>query len=442
MEKEDKKRFPNKITFVFILFFLIAITFALLSKEVYEEDSVTHFLLAKYALRHPWAFIDIWARPIPTLFHSLPSQIGIGASRIIQIFITLLTGLFVLKLGRIIKLKYYDQLLILFFFQPFLFLTSYNILTEPFFALVIAIFLYLFYKGKLIPSLVALSFLPLSRPEGYLLFPLVLIYLFSKRDFKFYHLALILIGSILWYSAGLVIFSNFLWFTHYFPWQGRPGYYGFGGPFDYLSTFPLAISFITLPFFIFGFLATLNRRFWLFPAIFLLYLSFFSLIWYKGLLRAMLCPRYFAILAPIIAIILAKGMEVIPEKVGRAILLCYIIISLIIVHCFFPFETYPDHQTIKEVFCWHKENVAKDAKIICAFPYFFHIADKDPYDFKKYPAVKMESLKQLKAGDIVIWDSNFMAKEIPLDSLRKKNFEEISDFRNRNGFVVKILKKI
>ncbi|MEO0226785.1 MAG: hypothetical protein ABIL70_01885 [candidate division WOR-3 bacterium] len=432
---------PPKIIAVFIFFALTAMIFALLSKEVYEEDSITHFLLAKYSFKHPWAFVDIWARPLPTLFHSLPSQFGVMASKIMQILITFLSGLFLLRLGRIIELKYYDQLLVFFFFQPFLFLTSYNILTEPFFALILAIFLYLLYKGKNTLSLLILSFLPLSRPEGYLIFPVVLIYLIIKKIFKLYHPIIMLTGSILWYLGGVLIFSNFRWFILYFPWRGNPGYYGFGGPFDYLTVFPLAISFITLPFLLVGFWKTLNRRFWLIPVAFIIYLSFFSYIWYKGLLRAMLCPRYFAILSPLIAIMLVKGMEVIPEKIGRIILLCYIIISLYIVHIFFPFKTYPDHQTIKEVFYWYEENVNKDAKIICSFPYFYYIARKDPYDFERHPAAKIENVLQLNNDDIVIWDNNFMVRELPIDSLKKSGFEEIKVFKNENNFIVKILKK-
>ena len=68
--------------FVIAALFLYWVLYALKSSELYSDDDVSHFLMARYAPWHPKLFLDIWGRPLFTLLYCPGSQLGLTGARL------------------------------------------------------------------------------------------------------------------------------------------------------------------------------------------------------------------------------------------------------------------------------------------------------------------------------------------------------------------------
>ena len=101
----------------------------------------------------------------------------------------------------------------IFFLQPVLFQLSFDTLTEPVFGAVLIFALRLLHQGKKTAGLIALSFLPLARPEGGL--ALIAAAIWSRKDWK--KIPFLAIGPVTWWLAALVITGDPLHILHDWP---------------------------------------------------------------------------------------------------------------------------------------------------------------------------------------------------------------------------------
>lgn len=439
-QKSNSKTDYIILSILLIVCLIILLIIGLYYKELYQEDSYAHYLLAKYAWKHHRLFIDIWARPIPTIFLSLTAPFGITQTKILTIIISLLCGFFTYKTAQTFKLKYSEFVIPFLIFQPYFLLLSVNPLTEIFFASVLIISLFLLLRKKYLASSIICSLLPLVRPEGFFFLPLWLTILIILRKWRL--LPVLGLGTIIWYILGLIQSSDILWFYHNFPWLGKQGFYGSGGVLNYINLFPKITGFL-LPFSLIGFIYLIIRKKFLLIVIFLYFFILHILLWKYGLFKSSGYARYFVCMAPIIAIIGLCGYNFLASlfKIKKSLIILSIfsivfaLLSVSSIYKIQPSKLNSDHLTINNAFRYYK-NLNSDAPVSCAYPYFFYIAGFDRFDFEHYPYPNLDSIKKFNNNLVIIWDSNYMAKQynISSDTLSKLNYIKLMSFKSENGY--------
>jgi hypothetical protein len=439
-QKSNSK--TDYITLSVLLFvcLIILLIIGLYYKELYQEDSYAHYLLAKYAWKHLRLFIDIWARPIPTVFLSFTAPFGIIPTKILTIIVSLVCGFFTYKTAQTCKLKYPEFVIPFLIFQPYFLLLSVNPLTEIFFATILIISLFLLLRNNYFASSIICSVLPLVRPEGFffLLFWLTILIVLKKWRL----LPVLGFGTIVWYILGFIQSSDIFWFYHNFPWLGKQGFYGSGDIFNYFHLMP-KITGILLPFFLIGFLYLIIRKKLLVIGIFLYFFILHILLWKYGLFKSSGYARYFVCMAPIIAIIGLYGYNFLDYlfKIKKSLIILsvfsivFALLSVSSIYEIQPSKLNSDHLIVNDAYQYYK-NLNSDAPVCCAYPYFFYIAGFDRFDFRHYPYPSLDSIKKHNNNLVIIWDSNFMAKQynISSDTLSKLNYIKLISFKSENGY--------
>jgi hypothetical protein len=438
-QKSNRK--TDYITFSVILFIclIILVIIGLHYKELYQEDSYAHYLLAKYAWKHYRLFIDIWARPIPTIILSLTAPFGIIPVKILTIIISLLCGFLTYKTAKTIKLKYAEFVFPFLIFQPYFLLLSVNPLTEIFFATMLVVSLLLFLRKNYLASTIICSLLPLVRPEGFFFLFLWLIILIIIKKWRL--LPYLGLGTIIWYILGLIQSSDTLWFYYNFPWLGKQGFYGSGGILNYVNLFP-KITGSLLPFFLIGFIYLIIRKQFFLIVIFIYFFVLHILLWKYGLFKSSGYARYFVCMTPIIAIVGLYGYNFLASlfKIKKSLIILsvfsivFALLSISSIYKIQPSKLNSDHLIINDAYRYYK-NLNSDAPVSCAYPYFFYIAGFDRFDFNHYPYPSLDSIEKHDSS-IIIWDSNYMAKQynISFDTLSKLNYKKLAAFKSEDAY--------
>jgi hypothetical protein len=303
--------------------------FSFLAIDLYQEDEVGHYLIAKYSWQHPLLFLDIWGRPLVTLLFSIPAQVSLGLTRFLSSLISLIVVYLTVYLAQIVLKKNEVKFVITFLiFQPFYFLLSFGILTELIFSLVFILWLIFVYKKRYTLATLFIALTPLARPEGFFFIILwAFIILFNSNLLVRVRIFLIVMSGIvviLWNIAGFLVSSDLLWLLHSFPWGGQQTYYGSGSPFYYILLLPIITGIGTFPFFVYGLFHMIRSNKFLLPGIFFFFLSLHTVLWTFGLFSSAGFLRYFVSISPVIAIIGVVGykgiIDIINSKAENATL--------------------------------------------------------------------------------------------------------------------------
>jgi hypothetical protein len=437
--------YVNKSTDKIILSILICVSAIILLiigltyKELYQEDSYAHFLLAKFAWKHLRLFIDIWARPVPTIFLSFATPFGIIPTKILTIIVSLLCGFFTYRTAQELKLKYSEFVIPFLIFQPYFLLLSVNPLTEIFFATILVISLLLLLRSNFIASTIICSLLPLVRPEGFFILLIWLIILIINKKWR--TIPLLGLGTVIWYFLGLIQSKDLLWFYNTFPWLGKLRFYGSGGILNYFHLFP-NITGLLLPFFVIGFIYLVLRRQFLLVVIFLYFFTLHIILWKFGLFKSGGYARYFVCMAPIIAIIGLYGYNFLASlfKIKKSLIILsvfsilFALLSVSSIYKIQPSKLNADHLVINDAYKYYQQ-LNSDVAVSCAYPYFFYISGFDRFDFNHYPYPHLDSIK-MHNKTIIIWDSEFMAKQygISSDTLSKMNYQKLAAFKSEDNY--------
>jgi hypothetical protein len=137
----------------------------------YVQDPALHFLRARWMWSHPWMLVDVWDRPLFTLVYAIPAALpGTGApylaAKISTIGITAVAAWLTWELARGYRLERPALVIPLMWLQPCVFLLCAETTPEPLFALMFALALVLYQRGRLVQSALSASLLILIRPEG------------------------------------------------------------------------------------------------------------------------------------------------------------------------------------------------------------------------------------------------------------------------------------
>lgn len=426
-----------------------------------EADSIHHYLYAKYAPNHPELFLNHWAKPLFTLLISPFAQVGFIGAKTFNVLAGLVSVIFSFKIATQLKLKNAFLGPLFFFIFPISFTTTFSGFTEPLFAAMLTMSIYLCLKERLLLAAFIVSFLPFVRSEGLIFILLFGFFFVYKKSFK--SVLLLVTGHLFYSIIGFAYYHDFLWVINRIPYASLNSHYGsgewmhFAEQIIYLTGVPLLLLFLlgivksVLP-------QQLQHIKQLTPFRILIIggiLSFFiahTLFWGLGIFNSMGLKRVFAAISPLMAICCLYGfntIELIPAK-GIKI---FIKISSMLYILIFPFSSNPaavnwqkdlmltDAQLAAiEVSSWIQANTIAQNRFIYTDPYLGESLQVDPFDTSKRLILSPQVIYELKAGDVIIWENWHAVVDygLPLASLKTNStLAEIHSFqKGKSRFVV------
>jgi len=321
-------RSANKPTFaalgLLLICFAVGLAYSLQAEDPLEDDSVHHYLMSKWLLRHGNLVVNFWGRPAVTLAYFPAAQFGFFWCRLTSLAICLLAAWYTFRLAGNIGFKYAWLAVPLVFFQNQFFRLSTDLLTEPLFSLIVicAVGNYIFRRHSRAAILFSIS--AAARPEGFffiILFGIVLIVeaLLGKLGsgkkgwVKFIGTsALLLCVPAVWSIAGGLIHGglDLLWLTKSNSWDTLRYKYGSDGVLHYLLKMNYAVGIIVLAPAIAGMAACFRRgRIWIVPTLWIFFFVLHTYLRTSGYYASGGYPRYFAAVAPLMGLMAVAGVD-------------------------------------------------------------------------------------------------------------------------------------
>lgn len=417
-------------------------------------DATVHYRMARWSWKHPWLLLDMWGKPLLTTLSAPFAYFGFNGMKIFNILVAGLTawlGFDILKrLGSPLSALVIPLLL----FAPVYFIMVPSTMTEPLFALIIITGAWLFLRERHLAAVILLSFLPFSRNEGFIVFPLIILALLLVRKARL--IPYILTGHLVYGILGYIHSGDPIWVFRqmpYFPSPERIFEYPAGSLWHYVNRLPDLLGKPLYWSSIAGVMLILagvlfyrrkpteeNESYLLFfllvtsPA--LVYLAAHSWVYWKGTGGAAGLERIMAPLAPMAALTAAMGLSLIAKLrirwVRPAVML--ITASIGIATVLLPFRSYhfplefgPDFQTVSRAAGWIRSEMPEHGRIYYFNAYLPHSLGIDPYDETQcWERIPQDHFTEEGFPDksLIAWDSHFGPNEgqMPLDSIINQPF--------------------
>ena len=422
-------------------------------------DSILHFLFAKYAPKHPELYFNHWAKPLFTLLSSPFAQLGFTGIKIFNAVISLATLYFTCKIAETLQLKNALLAAIMLITSPLFLLLTFSGLTEPLFALFVAMGSFFATKKQLLLAAIIVSFLPFVRSEGLIIAGVFALYFLIKKQWK--PLPFLLLGHLIYSIAGYFTYHDFLWVFTKIPYSNMNENYGSGN----LNHFAVQLMFVVgvpiYALFWVGSLVVLWKSITKKTSLettFFIGISFFTfflahtLFWYFGLFNSMGLKRVFIGVAPLIALAALIGYNFIVEelladkRIPKQFLQRFLILYILI----FPFTSNPaalkwnkslsiskTQECALEIRDYFNSHSEQKKRFIFIDPYLSEALQIDHFDPQERIELNAGNLKVLHTGDIVIWDNWFaliergITKQTLLNDLRLTLLFESNTYDNR-----------
>jgi hypothetical protein len=312
-----------------------------------EGDSVMHFLFAKWAFQNPANFLNHWAKPLYVLLASPFAQFGFMGIKAMNVLNFLIAQYCIYKIAE--KLKFPNPILpaILYMLAPMNVYLTLSGLTEPMFASVLAISIYLIVNEKILAATIILSFLPFIRTEGMLFCGLMIVFLFLSRNYKY--LPLLLCGHLIYSVVGMLAGKKILWVFTENPYAQLSSNYGHGTWDHFIGNMPeilgWGICILLIMGLLYGFyklrfvVQKIRDTAFLAEAIFILggfivFFSFHTIAWKKGIFNSFGLLRVFVGIMPLIVLLAGNGLTAFCQSFIKAertgIFITMVIIGLLI----------------------------------------------------------------------------------------------------------------
>lgn len=412
-------------------------------------DSIAHYLFAKYAPEHPGLFFHHWAKPVFVLLASPFAQFGFDGMKLFNVLASLSTIFLTYKIAERLNLKNSYAVAIMLIFSPMYFALTFSGLTEPLFALFLAAGIFLVTKRQYAAAVVLISFLPFVRSEGLIILGVFGIYILVKQKWKL--IPLFGVGHLVYSIAGFAVHHDLLWVFRKIPYARLDSIYGRGE----LSHFANQLFFILgLPAFILFLLGIISiikdlvkkKTTRVMPVLvlggFICFFLAHTLFWYYGIFGSMGLTRVFICVIPLMALMMLKGFnllteEIIPAKknldvIFKAAILIYIAV--------FPFtKTHgalvfdrdlrlsADQKAAMELSKYLYAQQTTLPLVAYQAPYLSVALNIDPFDPSKRTELYPENIKNMKSGDLLIWDNHFALQDL---KIKKEELEQHPDFTN------------
>jgi ABC-type cobalt transport system substrate-binding protein len=430
---------------VLILIFILLVVLSFFSEGFYGgADNLTHYFISRYSFRYPHLFLDTWGKPVFTIMSSPFSQFGFMGLKLFNIVLGCISAYLAFLTAKKLGIKTAWIGILFVVFAPIYFLMMLTGLTEIQFGFILILSIYLFFKNKYIAAAIIISFLPLSRSEGFVLLPVFLIAFLMRR--KFIAIPFLVTGLLFFSVLGyLFVWKDFFWIFTHSPYPlHHPLYKEKGDLLYFVISSPQIFGIPLLILFLGGtglygylfFSVPKEQRLQIFLEIWMLVIPVWlmftvnSILYWKALFGSMGLVRVVTGVLPLAAVVSLKAYEhfektFLRKETYRKVCLAVLIILLLIAN--FPFGRYPVdllpyEQAVKNTTDWIKQQSLVKRKIFYTNNYIPYFLGLDPYNKEECDHLYgPEWLPYQPENSVVIWDSYFGANEskIPLDLLEK-----------------------
>lgn len=436
----------NKVL-AFILFFFCLVLLALvfIIPDGYGgADSFQHYLISRYSWKHPHLLLDHWGKPVFTLLSSPFSQLGYKGLFVFNMLATLLSAVLVYCISKLLHPTAAPLSVVFFMAMPMVMLVALSGLTEPLFGLVLVASVWLFSRKQYLFSVLLLSFLPLVRSEGFVVFPVFALALVLAKQWKY--IPLFVSGALLYSVAGYFVFDDFLWLIHRSPYKMQTGLYGSGPWYHFIMNYEIIFGLPVALLLLIGLWLCIPKNIkWLnndnniirlvIAGSFAAYFLAHSYVWWKGTGSSLGLERVIAGVCPLAAIIAFDGFGFIAAATRKFFSQAWILFLLFIAIGKTSYDTVwinkqPDQElvTMRKTAKWiMSQPELMSQRFFYYNPHIAFLLDKDIFDTnvchqlwglvdENYP------LLWLKDGEYLVWDAHFGSNEggTTLDKLLHK----------------------
>lgn len=420
-----------------------------------EADSIEHYLYAKFAFQHPHLFLNHWAKPLFTLIASPFAQFGFIGMKVLNSLCGLGAAYYSIKIAKNIGLDYSGLAALFYFIFPLSFLTIYSGLTEPLFAFLLCLCIFLCLQKKFLLAAFLISFSPFIRSEGLIILFVFALFFLMNGSRK--AILVLLTGHLIMGIVGAFYYGELWWVFSKIPYASLDSPYGEGKIFHFINQLNGSIGVPLYILFWLGVLKigvdTIKNRAIKHPTFSLILLSFLafliahSIFWYFGIFNSMGLRRVFAAVTPLMAIIALVGFNALtsiflnPIKKGFQIL----IITIILI---FPFTSNPAaveweklnlslaQETAKKCIELIPEEEKRNARFIYTDSYLGELLKIDPFDYSQRLILSPEAFELMEKGNILIWDNwhSVVDYGVELEQLQQHpRLKKIGNVRNEKS---------
>ena len=439
--------------------FLLLVMLSLLSDGYYGgADNISHYLISRYAFRHPNLFLYAWGRPLYTILSAPFAQFGLPWVKLLNVLLGVMTALVTFRIAGLLKIKQPYLVTIFVCFTPLYFMMMPTALTEILFSFVLVLSVFLYLRSNFIASALVISFLPFARTEGFILLPMFLLALLWARQYR--AIPFLAAGVLFFSLLGCFYYRDIFWVITQFPYPvnyHHPIYNKAGSLWHFLESrddtlgWPLELLFLggmaTMVFELFSRDKQVRHRVHFLIILvlgpFLLYLAFHSVLYWKAMGGSLGLDRVLAAVMPLAALVALKGYAALENMMGQNRyvqgVFMTMVVAMVVVTPFMknkiPFPLSPEEKTIREAAGWVNTSP-------CAGRLVYYTDNNVPYYLGTDPWQKHSArcvlfgdakyLDTIPAGSLLVWDAHFGANEskVPVDSLlANRHLQVIRYFR-------------
>ncbi len=394
--------------------------------DSYQQDGGHHYLGARWALEHPRHLVDVWGRPLFTALYALPARLGYPAAKLLTVAVSLATAWHAARLAHAYGLRRPSLAVPLLFLQPSFLLICSDTMTEPLFALLLAVALRLRHAGRVSAALWVAGSLPLVRPEGF--FVGILWGLFTLVDRRAGSTIMgraaaalrLAGGAAAWWLAALAITRDPLFIPKNWPSNWAASFtYGTGPLWHYWNIRNDIWAGPMLVLFLVGFVALVRaRRASLAMASVAVVAGLHSVFFRYGMFGSAGYARYLVCVAVPMALATLAGWNVVAEGLARLRFPCAAARALgaaallwAAIHCLSyldAFGTSRDAWAVKDMYAWFQAHPRPVTRLVFSQAYMSILFGRDHAERPRLRGgveEKIETLRRQPAGTLVFWDA-------------------------------------
>ena len=418
----------------------IFILYGLFSNGTYNDDDISHYLIARFSWLHPSLLWDTWGRPAFTVLYAPVALFGFGAARAFSAVLATLTCVITARVARVYGARLWWLAIPLTALQPEFLRQGFSTLTELTGALFLALALLAFRHRRWTWLGLAAGVLPLARDE---LLPISAIFgliLLKERSNKGLVLLVLpmavqnILNAMTQGSAAPLLFP-FNYALGAQPGQGTFDYAD-NHPLYYLIHSPEIFGWIPLILLAWG---LLRLRPGLLHAILLTAFAILAIA--SGALVPQNAPayhRYAATLGPLVGLLATIGFDRlwsarifarltrpvpfarIPalQLAGVLLVLAFAVMTLPGMK---PFRLSRERMTVIDTARWFETGPYSDRVVVCSHVWFAYATGIDRFDPRVYMTTTPEHIETAPPGSLIIWDTHYSPRLsfcTPLESLK------------------------
>lgn len=434
-----------KYNIEFILLLIISIAFIAIAfvcdGTAGDGDTILHFLYAKYAFQHPENLLNHWAKPLFTLLSAPFAQFGFVGIKLFNALCSWLCIWLTFQVSKRMISKLHWHSIIFYISCPLFIILTFSGLTEPLFALIVALTLYFAtVRHQLAWATIFISFLPFVRSEGLILCLTMLVYLSVIKQWKY--MPYIAFGHLIYSVIGYFHYRDIFWVFTKIPYTNVGDFYGKGNYLHFFNQMPYIVGIPLFALLLIGFVSYFipfrasvfnHEKTWLVYGFFVSFFISHTLFWALGLFGSAGLIRVFIGVLPCAVLIMLFGFEFISSifyKIKIPFLSYFAILYIVL----FPFtknkaglnfskSMYKDEtqKMMDKVVNKHYKN----QYLLSSSPYIFMISKVDLFNKNKSNLLNLENIEKANNKTLIVWDNWFTVVEQKVELKDLVNRDEL-----------------